>query len=427
MIRTNTIAFFIVALVVMLAMAFPGSRPLFCQSGAEKIVVSVANNANYTDCSLYTMNRDGTGQAKLFDFHSHPKHNTGNIYQVKISNDGKYIYFSSDHAYVYTPAGRNLFRINSRGGSLEQLTPGPNSGKWNSPCPCGSVKGKLKRANGVGYSNGAVFLEGVGMVYSNSDGSFAFTKVPEGKRYIVGYRPGAQAFAAQEIFVARGTTWTVDLIPNSTYRWNFQHPAIYGNRVYHLSGMQEIQYKQVNGQGYAKIYKSTGSCGMSDIDGFDVGPVTGRLAIMDYQSGCPTNRGLYIADKNGGNLRLLVDMKANNNWSGGGEVFWSPDETKIAVEASFNYNTCYFIFNASNGVSLGYLCFPDKKYTLINSTLHGWSPDGNYILYSAYLNSPAQTVLATAYVSPQGIPDPKTIKYLVGNAAIMSADWGVLR
>ncbi len=101
----------------------------------EKILVSVSNST-WTDDVLYTLNPDGSGQASLFDFHSHPKHTAGRILQPCVAADGGAIYFSSDNAYAYTPASRNLFRIASDGSWWDQITPGPNSGSWNQPYLC---------------------------------------------------------------------------------------------------------------------------------------------------------------------------------------------------------------------------------------------------------------------------------------------------
>ena len=96
----------------------------------EKIIVSISNDT-WTDDTLYTMNPSGGGLTKLFDFHSHPKDTTGRIFQPRVAPDGSAIYSSSDNAYLYTPASRNLFRIASDGSWWDQITPDSNSGRWN--------------------------------------------------------------------------------------------------------------------------------------------------------------------------------------------------------------------------------------------------------------------------------------------------------
>jgi Tol biopolymer transport system component len=155
-----------------------------------------------------------------------------------------------------------------------------------------------------------------------------------------------------------------------------------------------------------------------------VAPFSGRLAIMDFQSGCTTNRGLYIANKDGGQIKLLLDMKNDQNWGDPGEVFWSPDESKIAVEATYGFNVCFFIINAQNGVSLGYICAPNSNLNIHNTTLYGWSPDGQWLLYSQYLNNPAQSYLFKVRVTSQGDIDQKSVTTLLANVAISGATWG---
>jgi Tol biopolymer transport system component len=157
-----------------------------------------------------------------------------------------------------------------------------------------------------------------------------------------------------------------------------------------------------------------------------VAPFSGRLAIMDYQTGCTTNRGLYIADAKGKQLSLLVDMKANQNWGGGGEVFWSPDESKIAMKATYNFQVCLFVFDVRTGVSLGYICAPNTNYNLYNTFLYGWSPDGQWLLYSQYLNNPAQAFLFKVKVTLQGMIDSKSVTTLLSGIALSGATWGKL-
>ena len=59
-------------------------------------------------------------------------------------------------------------------------------------------------------------------------------------------------------------------------------------------------------------------------------------------------------------MRLLVDMMSDPNWCGAGEIFWSP--TPAAVP---------FL----------------QPYTLYNVGLHGWSPDGGWLLCSSWLDN----------------------------------------
>lgn len=395
--------------------------------GQGKILVSVSNNNTFTDDSLYIMNPDGSGQRKLFDFHRHPKHNSGRILFPRVSRDGRYIYFSSDNSFAYTPAGRNLFRIPVNGSRWEQITPGPHSGKWNMPCPCGMVVGTVRRPNGTAWGNCPIYLEGMSMIFSRPDGTFRFDRVPEGRRWIVAYRPGSTVFDSQLIVVTRGATARVDFVPRSDFRWSFERPAFYGNRIYYQSGVKDIQWTDVGGTNHTKVYSSTGACtGITDVDGFDVAPSSGRLAIMDYQEGCMTNRGLYIADGNGGNMRLLLDLKQNNNACGAGEVFWSPDESKLAFKVCYNWQTCFFVISAYNGNVLGYICAPNRSYTVHNTFLCGWSPDGQWLLYYMYLNNPAAGMMFKVKVTAQGAIDHNSGVGLLNNVAISGATWANL-
>jgi WD40 repeat protein len=399
--------------------------PLFAY-GSEKIVVAVGN-ATGTDSILYAMNPDGSGLTKLFDFHNHPKHVTGLIVTPRVSPDGRYIYFSSDNAFVYTPASRNIFRVASNGRKWEQITPGPNSGKWNQGCPCGVVEGTVRKANGAAWGNCPIYLEGMSLIYSKPDGTFRFDKVPEGRRWMLAYRPGSQVFDSQEVVVARGSVARVNFVPRSDFRWSFMSPALLGDRIYYRSGIKDIQWTDARSSRHTKVYTSTGSCtGITDVDGFDVAPSSGRIAVMDYQQGCPTNRGLYIADKNGGNMGLLVDMKADNRWCDGGEVYWSPDESKIAFKACFNWHVCFFVYNARTGAALGYLCAPDTKYNIHNTFLYGWSPDGRWLLYYMHPNNPAAGSMWKVEVNAQGAVDANSGICLGNNVNITGATWAKL-
>ena len=389
---------------------------------AEKILVSVTN-ATQTDDVLYVVNDDGTGQQVFFSFRNHPKIKNGRIIDLSVDRASGTILFSSDHAYVYTPAGFNVFSLSPDGRQLNQLTPGPYSGKWNGQCPCGTVAGTVKRRDGLPYSGAPVFLEGVGMIYAKGDGSFRFDKVPEGQRWLVAYKPGATVFDSQVVAVARGTTAMANMIPVSDFRANFQAPRYAHGRLYYRYGHNMLNWTTNNNMTYKNVYTAQGACsGICDIDGFDVGPKTGRLAIMDYQDGCPTNRGLYIADKNGGNLRLLVDMKADNRWCGAQEVYWSPDETKLAFKACFNWQTCIFVINAANGAVLGFMCAPNSNYSLYNIGFYGWNRTGTKLMYSMH-QQPTNVSLAVVNVQPNGTVDYNSTRVVAQNAAICSAAW----
>lgn len=409
----------LLVVLVSLLMIVLVSSPL---QSAEKIVVSVTN-ATQTDDVLYLVNADGTGQQVFFSFRNHPKFKNGRILDLAVDRASGRILFSSDHAYLFTPAGFNIFSLSADGRQLKQLTPGPYSGKWDGKCPCGTVTGTVKRRDGLPYSGAPVFLEGVGMMYAKGDGSFRFDNVPEGQRWLVAYKPGATVFDSQVVAVARGTTAMANMVPVSDFRANFQAPRYAQGRLYYRYGHNMLNWTGNNNRTYKNVYTAQGACsGMCDLDGFDVGSRTGRLAIMDYQDGCPTNRGLYIADKDGGNLRLLVDMKADNRWCGAQEVYWSPDETKLAFKACFNWQTCIFVINAANGTVLGYMCAPNSNYSLYNIGFYGWNSSGNKLMYSMH-QQPTHVSLAVVNVQPNGTVDYNSTRVVAQNAAIVSAAW----
>jgi len=338
------------------------------------------------------------------------------------------VYFSSDNCYVYTPARRNVFRIASDGSWVEQITPGPASGLWGLPGPYGTISGRVSKADGSAWSSCPVFLEGVGMQYSNGEGLFSFAQVPAGPRWIVAYRPGHSVHEAKSVQVDPGGQLRVDLTPDSDSRANFERPVEFGGRIYHTLWPNSIRWTDVDGATATAVYAAGGAgVGIVDVDGYDVGPVSGRLAIMDYQTGCPTNRGLYIADKDGSAPQLLVDLKQDFNWGGAGEVFWSPDETKLAFKAQYAQYVYYVVVDASSGALLGSVGFADSNYTIFNAALHGWSPDGGWLLFSYWPpNQPSSHTLAKVRVSAGGAIDGNSTVQLMTGVVVSGATWGRL-
>jgi len=155
----------------------------------EQIFISLADPD--IDYHLYRMNPDGTGLTSLYNFSQHPSgFKTGKILKPRVSADGKTIWFSSDHAKIYTPTEWNIFQLNVAGSSVRQITPSPISGVFNQGCPCGSVSGRVMRRNGRPYSGSPVFIEGMPSTYSDSNGNFRFDNVPIGLRWLMAYEPG---------------------------------------------------------------------------------------------------------------------------------------------------------------------------------------------------------------------------------------------
>jgi hypothetical protein len=422
----------LIALLALVSLATGGMRPVSAGTQEEeKIVVSIANDALGADYSLYTLNPDGTAKTKIFDFSGHPKDPQAAIWQPRIAPGGGTIYFTSDNAYLWTPASRNLFRIASDGSWWDQITPGPNSGKWNQPCPCGVVQGTVKKSNGDPWVGAPVYLEGMDMQNTDANGAFRFESVPEGKRSITAYESLASStYDTQEVTVVAGATWTANLVPayDVGYLMEFQHPAFSpsGDRIYHTLGINKVQWTDVNALAYTQVYAVSGICYDVDVDGFDVAPTSGKLAIMDFGTGCDTNRGLYTADKDGNNVQLLVDMKADPNWSGGKGVFWSPDESKLAFLSEYSYFVCLTVYSSA-GSFQGWACLGTQQheYNLINVDLHGWSPDGGWLLFSYWKDDAAKVTLSKVKVDADGSVDTNEVKLLT-DTYLGGATWGNL-
>lgn len=398
----------------------------------EKIVVSIDAGGALPDAAIYTLNPDGSGRSRLFDFHSHPKDVNGGIWDVRVGRDGEAIYFNSDNAYLFTPANRNLFHIGSDGSWWDQITPGPNSGRWDQGCPCGVVTGMVRNGAGDPWSGRPVFLEGKDMVYTGADGRFRFVNVPTGTRWIVAYRSmGEDVLDSQAISVNAGLTTDVILDPYSSYRMEFSSPVAFDKRIYYTFHPNKIQWTTADFAPPVDVYSTSGSCtGIPDIDGFDVAPSSGRLAIVNYQEGCGVgdaeHQGVYLADKDGNNVRLLANLMTDPNWCGAQEAFWSPDESKLAIKACYQWHTFLVIFDAGSGAVLGSVYFDDSNYTLYNVDLYGWSPDGNWLLYSFWLNDLSTGTLAKMPVNPDGSLNPTAAVILLSNTHISGASWGRL-
>ena len=431
---------FISFFIIVLAASF------FSSPTAQEAIVSAKSNAQETifvaidaggglaDAAIYAMNPDGGGKRPIFDFHGQPKDARGGVWGLRLV--GNELYFHSDHANLYTPASRNLFRIPADGSWLDQITPGPHAGDWNQPCPCGTVTGYVRQSNGLPWGAAPVFLSGVGSTNSNPDGSFRFDNVPQGPRWIVAYRPGnSSVYDAQSISVTPGGSLDVQLVPDTSGRMEFEYPAVWGGRIYYRYESTAIQWTTLDFAAPVEVYKTSGFCtGLPTVDGFDAAPSSGRLAILNYQEGCGAgdteHQGLYVADRDGGNLRLLVNMMADSNWSETGVpqgVFWSPDERFIALNAIYAGNPVIAVFDAAAGAFLGGVSYPATWEDTYGLDLFGWSPDGRWLLYLVHryrIAEPEQRILAKIPVATNGAPDIQGVVGLLQDPNIESATWG---
>jgi hypothetical protein len=63
---------------------------------------------------------------------------------------------------------------------------------------------------------------------------------------------------------------------------------------------------------------------------------------------------------------------------------------------------------------------------MYNVSLHGWSPDGRWLLYSAWINDPNTGLLARLPVNSDGSLNPAGAVALLSNTHISAATWGRL-
>lgn len=398
----------------------------------EKILVSLAQDTpTWLSDHLYSLDPDGSNLTPYFDFTGQPKQDTGRILGLHQGDDGKHVYFHSTFLAAYTPAGRNVFQLTHANKSLDQVTPGPNSGDF-SQTGNSIVSGRTEDGAGVGYSGAPVFLEGVGTVNTGGDGAFSFTKVPPGARWLVAYNNTLDRFEARVITVVANLNITsLTLVPTSNTRMNFQFPVPYNDRIYYVDNFGvTLNWTDVDFAGPTTVYQSlSGVCsGFPTVDAFDVSR-SGKIVIYDYQTGCGIGNtdhvGLYTLDSDGGNKQILKDMlndQVLTQWDDPivpAEIFWSPDETKIAVKVSYGSVDNIVIFDASNGALLGSAA---TNTTTATVTLHGWSPDGNWLLFSEYDGDATKAILGKIVVNGDGSMGAVTT--LLTDQPISSATWG---
>jgi hypothetical protein len=395
----------------------------------DVIFVSVSQDTpTWTNDGLYTIKPDGSNSAGFFDFSGQPRIKSGRIMGLRQSLDKKHLYFHSNHAYIYTPASRNLFRMELASRSLDQITPGPNSGEFGKEGNS-AVSGFVRDSAGIGYSGTPVYLEGMGTINTGGDGAFSFSKVPAGTRWLVAYNRTLDLFEARVVTIVGGTNATgLNLVPDSNSRMTFQHPVPVGDRVYYSANGMEVNWTTADFAAPESVYKTkAGICsGIPMVDAFDVSR-SGKIVVYDYQTGCGVgNRdhvGLYTMDKDGGNAQILRDMlndKEYPQWDDPVlpvQIFWSPDESKIAMKTSYGGIDHVVVLGADGNV-LGYTVADSPTAV---ATLHGWSPDGNWLLFSEYNSDPAQASLGKIGVNDNG--SIGAIGILLTNLAISSACW----
>jgi hypothetical protein len=110
-------------------------------------------------------------------------------------------------------------------------------------------------------------------------------------------------------------------------------------------------------------------------------------------------------------------------------VFWSPDESRLALKACYSQNyqwyTYLVVVDVATGGILGNAYFP-ANYTMYNVSLHGWSPDGQWLLYSMWITDTSNGILAKIPVNVDGSLNPAAAVNLLTNTQIAGATWGQL-
>lgn len=403
----------------------------------DKIILSVTtdNTPGLESSSLYSMEPDGTGRRKLFDFKWNMFDSSGQIFDLAVDADGKTIFFSSGNGYMWTPLRRNLFSVRSDGSGFDQMTPLADSGNWNEICQnCGRVEGYVKKSNGEPWGGAPVFLEGMSMVNAGVDGSFRFENVPPGVHNVVAYRPGdANVFTFIPVQVAAGTVSQAGtLVPDSSGRLSLDKPDFFGGALYYRQSPGVVKKVDMQSGSVSEIYSTTfdGCSGVTEVSGFDVAPVSGNVAIVDYATGCTGHQGVYLADKDGGGLRPFLDFKSNP-WCGAGETAWSPDEKMLAITACYNWTYGLVIVDRATLNLVGTAWLPSQSgANFYNFHLHGWSPDGNWLLYSLWQNTPENTTLTKIKVDSSAenylLPNNGAVEQQLFAGAMESAVWADL-
>ena len=420
------------AMILLLALASGQHLATALEPEAtETIFVSISQDApTWTNDRLYTLNPDGSDLTAYFDFSGQPNLTTGRILGLNQGNDEQHVYFHSTHAFIYTPAGRNVFRYAHGAKMLEQITPGPNSGDF-SQSGNSAVSGRVEDGAGTPYIGSPVYLEGVGTVNTGGDGAFSFANVPAGSRWLVAYNNVLDRFEATAITVVENLNVTnLTLVPSTSSRMNFEFPVPYSDRIYYLDNNGvNLNWTDADFSKQQTVYASvSGVCsGFPKVDAFDVSQ-SGKIVLYDYQEGCGIGNldhvGLYTLDSDGGNKQIMRDMLNDpvfTDWDDPVlpmELFWSPDETKVAAKISYGSTDNVLVFDTSGNI----LGVANAATVSAVITLHGWSPDGEWLLFSEYDGDATQATLGKIVVNGDGSLGAVTT--LLTNQPISSATWG---
>jgi len=245
----------------------------------------------------------------------------------------------------------------------------------------------------------------------------------------------AQLWEHKLINVQNGVPSTNNtLTPNDDSRWSAISPVPYQDKIYYLYDYYNtLEIKTVDRQGTlpnASIITVKTTDYGGEIDAFDVGQKTGKLLMLDYD-GSAGQGGIWTADKDGTGgawVKYLTGTGYTEDIVGSSEIFWSPDESRFALKGKYDNGSTtmdyLWVYDAATGLVLGSY---SAGFSNLHLTLHGWSPDGNWLLFSGYFSSnSSQVTLAKVMIKPDGTFDASTEVDILKNVPLTSATWARL-
>lgn len=173
-------------------------------------------------------------------------------------------------------------------------------------------------------------------------------------------------------------------------------------------GNEEIYVMDANGRNQRNLTRHPAR------DAFpDWHPDGERIAFASEREGGKNhNSNIFVMDSNGGNVQQITDL-----FTFASRPKWSPDGTRIAFDADFDKTgqgkpRQVYIINADGSHHWQVSNASDQNTTI----LHGWSPDGQQILYTETIDGRFDDVfLMIAMLAPN---EPGWIQQVFGELAI---------
>ena len=173
-------------------------------------------------------------------------------------------------------------------------------------------------------------------------------------------------------------------------------------------GNEEIYVMDANGRNQRNLTRHPAR------DAFpDWHPDGERIAFASEREGGKNhNSNIFVMDSNGGNVQQITDL-----FTFASRPKWSPDGTRIAFDADFDKTgqgkpRQVYIINADGSHRWQVSNASDQNTTI----LHGWSPDGQQILYTETIDGRFDDVfLMIAMLAPN---EPGWIQQVFGELAI---------